>query len=158
MHSYVLSCMNKAIAEELPDDELLFVTEQNGRVSLLQVNQPALTKVKTKISAAVERSVNRTATVRVPIGSLCGLRVLNGRGPGVPLKLRLEGGADVTFTSELCSAGVNQSCHRVLMQVQVTAYSQSRHFSAQVQETTETVLAETVIVGEVPKITWNAAN
>lgn len=158
-HSFVLSCMNEAIAEELTDEkELLFVTEHDGCTSLLQVDSSALTEVKTRVSAAVERAVNRTATVRVPIGSLCGLRVLNGRGPSVPLKLRLEGSADVTFTTELTSAGVNQSCHRVLMRVQVTAYSQSKHFSVQVTDETQTVLAETVVVGDVPSVMWSTAN
>lgn len=160
VRSYVLSCMNRAVAEQLDDFEESFVTvtEQDGTVSLLQMDQSAMNTLKANVAEVLEKSINRNAAVSIPIGSLCGVKLLNGRGPAVPLKLHLEGGVSVSFRSELTTAGVNQSCHRVLLELTVSACSQSKKFPAQITECTETVLSETVIVGEVPGVVWSSAD
>lgn len=156
---YLLSSMNAAIGAELEKlpGEFVSVTTQNGEASLLQANCSSFAAVKEGVAKRLAKSLNGKVTAFVPIGSLSGVGVLNGRGPCVPLRLRLEGSADVTFETEFISAGVNQSCHRVVMKVHARAYSQSKRFSAQIQEETEALVAETVVVGEVPRVTWNAS-
>ena len=69
----------------------------------------------------------------------------------MPLKLRLESSADLDFSTEFTSAGINQSCHSITMTVRVPAYSHSQRVPVHVAETSSTVLAETVLVGNVPE-------
>ena len=66
--------------------------------------------------------------------------------------IRTSKAADLSFHTEFVSAGINQSCHRVTMTVTVQAYSQSQRFQTQAQVETSTVLAETVLVGQVPEM------
>ena len=154
---YLLSSMNTAIGKELEriDGEFVSVATQNGETALLQADYSSFAAVKEGICKRLAKSLNGKVTAFVPIGSLSGVGFLNGRGPSVPLRLRFEGSADVTFETEFVSAGINQSCHRVIMKVRARVYSQSKRFSAQLQEETEALVAETVVVGEVPRVTWN---
>lgn len=156
---YLLSSMNDAIEEEMEKMEADFVSvsQRDGEAAFLQADYASFTAVKTGVAKRLAKSLNGKAAAFVPIGSLSGIGVLNGRGPCVPVKLRLEGSADVTFETEFVSAGVNQSCHRVVMKVRARAYSQSKRFTVQVEEETEALVSETVVVGETPRVMWAAS-
>ncbi len=154
---YLLTSINTVVREELEERNAAFVTVSrsgNGTVSAVNANVSALNSLKAGIIARLSKALNGKASAWVPVGSFTEVGVLNGRGPKVPVKLNLEGSADVTFQTEFRSAGVNQSCHRIVMAVTARAYSQSKRFEIQVEEETSTVLAETVVVGEVPDIAY----
>ncbi len=155
VRSYVLSCVNRAVEEELKNVENSFVSvsrSEDGSIAAVSADTAALNRLKTGVLSRLSKSLKGKASAHVPIGSLTGAAVLNGRGPNVPVRLNLEGCADVAFETEFVSAGVNQSCHRVTMRVMVTACSQSKRFQTRVNTETVTVLAETVVVGRVPQI------
>ena len=107
--------------------------------------------MRLQVLGTLEESLNGSVTVEVPLGSLTVVALLNGRGFPVPLTLGMEGSADLSFQTEFVSAGINQSCHRITMTVRVQAYSHSQRFPVHVAETSSTVLAETVLVGNVPE-------
>ncbi len=101
----------------------------------------------------MEEPLNGSVTVEVPVGSLTGIALLNGRGFPVPLSGELEASADLSFQTEFVSAGINQSCHRVTMTVTGPRSIPSPSvLQTQAQVETSTVLAETVLVGEVPEV------
>ena len=131
-----------------------FVTverDEQGEPLAVHADTTALNALRSQVLARLEDSLNGSVTVDVPAGSLTGIALLNGRGFPVPLKLRMEGSADLAFETEFGSAGINQSCHRITMVVTVQLYSQSQRFETQVHLETSTVLAETVLVGQVPQ-------
>jgi len=153
--SYLLSAMNKAVNEELQQGEDTFVSvsqSRSGEVSSVSANAAKLNNLKTGVLSRLSESLNGRVTAYVPVGSLTNVGILNGRGPKVPVKLNLESSADVSFQTEFDSAGVNQSCHRITMTVKARAYSQSQRFETRVEEQTVTVLAETVVIGDVPDV------
>lgn len=152
---YLRSSINRAVDEELGNGESSFVSvarEAGGQVSAVSADTGALNRLRAGVLSRLAKDLNGKAAAYVPIGSLTDVGVLNGRGPKVPVKLKLEGSADISFQTEFVSAGVNQSCHRITMTVRAQAYSQSKRFAAQVEEETVTVLAETVVVGQVPQV------
>ena len=150
---YLLSAMQQAVKEELQGDERDFVAVNrtgSGEISAVSADITALNDLKAGVLTRLSKFLNGKATAHIPIGSLTNIGIFNGRGPKVPVKLKLEGTADIAFRTEFSSAGINQSCHRITMTVTATVYSQSNRFEAYVTDATETVLAETVLVGEVP--------
>ena len=150
---YLLSAMQQAVKEELQGEERNFVAVNrtgSGEISAVSADITALNDLKAGVLTRLSKSLNGKATAHIPIGSLTSIGIFNGRGPKVPVKLKLEGTADIAFRTEFSSAGINQSCHRITMTVTATVYSQSNRFEAHVTDATETVLAETVLVGEVP--------
>lgn len=149
----MLSCIHEAMNQELKEREDSFVDVskgEDGKALWVSANTGELNALKNGLQARLEKLLNGKAKVGLPIGSLTEVAIFNGRGFQVPIKLQFEGAADISFHTEFVSAGINQSCHRITMTIMVRAYSQSRRFEALVETETTTVLAETVVVGDVP--------
>lgn len=154
--NYLLASINQAVNEELLERDVSFVAVSpsgNGGVSSVTANAGELNSLKTGVLSRLSKSLNGKVSAYIPVGSLTNVGILNGRGPKVPIKLKLEGSADISFQTEFGSAGINQSLHRITMTVSARAYSQSRRFETEVEERTATVLSETVVVGTVPEVT-----
>ncbi len=154
--NYLLASINQAVNEELLERDVSFVAVSpsgNGGVSSVTANAGELNSLKTGVLSRLSEFLNGKVSAYIPVGSLTNVGILNGRGPKVPIKLKLEGSADISFQTEFDSAGINQSLHRITMTVSARAYSQSRRFETEVEERTATVLSETVVVGTVPEVT-----
>jgi hypothetical protein len=123
-----------------------------GQITAASANPHALNQLKARVLERLSQSLNGRREIKVPLGSLTGIRILNGRGFCVPVRMAFEGSANLRFDTEFATAGVNQSLHRITMTVTAYAYSQSRRFEAKVEESTSTVLAETLVVGPVPSL------
>lgn len=152
---YVLECISQAVDEEIEADSSPFVTverESGGKVSMVSANQERLNSLRAGVLERLSRSLKGKVTAYVPVGSLTGVGLFNGRGFPVPVKLQLEGSAVVEFSTEFTEAGLNQTCHRLVMTVRARAYSASRRFETSVETEAATVLAETMVVGEVPRL------
>lgn len=152
---HLLACMGEAVAQATEELEApLAEATYNGerQIAAVHTDTAALNRLKAAVLQRLERSLNSRATVTVPAGSLTGVAILNGRGFPVPVKLNFEGSANVSFHTDFVSAGINQSCHRITMTVQAQVYSQSKRFAVSLEESTTTVLAETVVVGTVPQV------
>ncbi len=153
---YVLECISEAVDAEMEEDKGPFVNVEKGsegQVSLVSADQERLNSLRAGVLERLSHSLKGRATVYVPVGSLTGVGLFNGRGFPVPVKLQLEGSAIVEFSTEFTGAGMNQTCHRLVMTVRARAYSPSKRFETSVETETATVLAETMVVGEVPKMT-----
>lgn len=152
---YVLECISQAVDAEIEAQGAPFVTVERGsegQVAMVSADQERLNSLRSGVLERLGRSLKGKATVYVPVGSLTGVGLLNGRGFPVPIKLQIEGSAVVEFSSEFTGAGLNQTCHRLVMTVRARAYSPSMRFETSVETEAATVLAETMVVGEVPKL------
>lgn len=157
---YMLDCVAQAVEAELEADPAPFVTverEAAGQVALLSADPERLNRLRAGVLERLSHSLRGQVTVYVPVGSLTGVGLFNGRGFPVPVRLRLEGSAEAEFSTDLLSAGVNQTCHRLTLTVRARAYSQSRRFETLAETESVTVLAETMVVGEVPQLVAGAA-
>lgn len=156
---FVLGEINRALEAELEEEPLSLVSLERdgaGEVQAVHTDAGALNALRVRLLGRLEEELNGTASLEIPAGSLTGVALLNGRGFPVPLKLRLESSADLSFSTEFAAAGVNQVCHRVTMTVKVWAYSQSKRFPVHVEEEVTTVLAETLLAGQVPQAFVNS--
>lgn len=151
---YALSCINQAVEEALKEGDVFVQVERDAEGTPIAVygDGAALNQLRAQVLSRLEETLNGSVTVHVPVGSLTGIALLNGKGFPVPLTLQMESSADLSFQTEFVSAGINQSCHRMCMVVTAQVYSQSKRFETQAQVETSTVLAETVLVGAVPEM------
>lgn len=152
---YVLDCLTQAVEEELAEGDGEYIRLErgaDGEVTGAFADAQALNQLKTRIQERLAQTLNGRASAQVPVGSLTGVALLNGRGFAVPVRMAFEGSADLRFDSEFVGAGVNQTLHRVTLTLQARVYSQSRRFGAYVEAGTSTVLAENVVVGPVPQV------
>jgi sporulation protein YunB len=93
---------------------------------------------------------NRTLTVSIPAGNLTGISLLMGRGPGVPVEILVLTSSRVEFQNSIVTAGINQTKHQISLNVIVDIDVLVPWGSESTQVVTEVLIADTVVVGQVP--------
>ena len=89
--------------------------------------------------------------LHIPIGTKIGGHWLNGRGPNVAFCFLPEGKLSLKLLSRFESSGVNQTKHQILLNVETQMLAITSIRSTSVSVPAQFLLAETVIVGEVPE-------
>ena len=91
-----------------------------------------------------------TSDIGIPLGSLFLPELLSGKGPAIPVRILSIRNSDASFVSHFSQAGINQTLHQVTMDVSidvaVLVLGETSSFTVE----SEVVVAETVIVGQVP--------
>ena len=134
--------------------EPLFTASQgeDGSVQSLTVDASAMNRVKSQVALAVQEALSGNhCETGIPLGTLLGSALLHGRGPQLPLRVSADGNVEVDYESTFSSAGINQTCHRIILHVKVQAFTYVPGTSGRVEEETSVVLSETVIVGDTPQ-------
>ena len=130
--------------------------DADGRITAVTTNVAA---VNTLASEVLERAVARTAedriTVKIPLGNLFGSTLLLGKGPVSPVKISMLSASSAGFRSELVSAGINQTRHQILLELNVAVSLLMPWRTVGTQVETEILVSETVIVGDVPQSYMN---
>ena len=79
-----------------------------------------------------------------------GLQLLHGKGFNVGMSVTPLGYATTTIISEFTEAGINQTLHRIIIEINADVDAIIPGFETRVPVKTSIVAAETVIVGRVP--------
>lgn len=152
--------INQAVNEAVErvsqeETEPLFTSVQgeDGSIQSLSVNAAAMNHVKSQVALAVQEAMSGNhCEAGVPLGTLLGSALLHGCGPSLPLRVSADGNVVVDYESTFSSAGMNQTCHRIILTVKVEAFTYVPGASARIEEETSVVLTETVIVGDTPQL------
>lgn len=130
-----------------------FQTDSNGRVSAISSNMAEFNRLQTLIDSSILQRLSEvsTSTLSVPVGTLSGVTLLSGRGPALDVKMQSVGSSVSRFENEFTSAGINQTKHRVVLNVDVRVSVLLPGFRTATEVSGSYVVAETVIVGSVPE-------
>ena len=88
-------------------------------------------------------------------GSFTGVKLLAGRGPGVNIVISSIGNVETDLRSEFTSKGINQTLHRVYLQVdcEVSILTPFKDLDKKISN--QVLLLENVIVGQIPNTYYN---
>lgn len=149
------AAVNDAVSNgEVEYDRLIsFQTDSEGRVSAISSNMAEFNRLQTLIDASILQRLGdiSTSTLSIPIGTLSGVTLLSGRGPALEIRMQSVGSSTSRFENEFTSAGINQTKHRVVLEVEVFVSILLPAFRTATEVTGSYVVAETVIVGIVPE-------
>lgn len=149
---------NDAIAKQIEDgvvqyDRIVyFEKDLDGRITALKTNIGEVNRLKTDILNIINDEILAldNSDIGIPLGSLFLPELLSGRGPAIPVHILSIRNSDANFVSHFTQAGINQTLHQVTMEVSidvaVLVLGQTISFTME----SEVVVAETVIVGDVP--------
>lgn len=150
---------NDAIAKQMADgiiqyDRIVyFEKDLNGRITALKTNISEVNRLKTDILNIINDEILAldTSDIGFPLGSLIFPELLSGKGPAIPVHILSIRNSDAVFASNFSQAGINQTLHQLTMQVSVDVSVLVLAKTETFTVTSEVVVAETVIVGEVPE-------
>ncbi len=150
--------INDAVAKQIADGNIAydrivyFEKDLNGRITALKTNIGEVNRLKTDTLNIINDEILATdnSELGIPLGSLILPEFLAGRGPCIPVKILSIRNSDATFASDFTHAGINQTLHQlnmsVLVDVSVLVLGRTINFRV----ASEVVVAETIIVGDVP--------
>lgn len=126
--------------------------DANGGVVSVEANTVKVNALKAAITAEILNQLEkrRSMTVRIPLGTLLDGDLLTGRGPWIPVKISLSGAATTQMSSYFESAGINQTSHRLVMDITLVLYAAIPGGNTTATLDTSFLIAETLLVGKVP--------
>lgn len=141
--------------EEITYDDLVSVEhDQNGAVTLISLQTVTLNLIARKFYQVAQIYLDSMGKngIDISVGAFTGLPFLTGIGPKINIKLISIGAMTSEFESEFRSAGINQTNHKVYVQLFASVSMLLPCYSARIDSVTEMLVAESVIVGKIPEI------
>jgi len=150
---------NDAIAKQIAlgdiqyDRIVFFEKDLDGRITALKTNMSEVNRLKTDVLNIINDEILALdhSDIGIPLGSLFFPELFSGKGPAIPVHILSIRNSDATFTSHFSQAGINQTLHRLNMEVSIDVAVLVLGQTSSFTMNSEVVVAETIIVGNVPQ-------
>ena len=151
--------INDAIAEQIAtgniqyDRIVYFEKDLNGRITALKTNIGEINRLKTDVLNIINDEILSTdeSSLGVALGSLFLPEFLSGKGPSLPVRILVIRNSEADFFSDFSAAGINQTLHKLNMEVFFDVTVLVLGTTTEFTISSHMVVAETVIVGDVPE-------
>lgn len=146
--------VREALGEKKVYDELVTVrADQNGHVTMIQADAVKMNELATMTALLAQEKLGNAEneTVTIPLGAAFGIPFLAAMGPDVRVRIVPVGAVTAEFQSEFESAGINQTRHKIYLSMHTTVRLVLPRGAEQVKFTSQVLVAESIIVGQVPE-------
>lgn len=147
----------KVMEEHSYDEFFTIQKDEDGKIQMISANILTINAVTSDIALKIQRKLDNTSQrkVNLAIGSATGIKMLSGFGPKVNISISTAGSVDTNLKSEFISQGINQTLHRVYLEVECKVNILTPISTIEEKIFNQVVLAENVIVGEIPSAYYN---
>ena len=139
-------------------DELFTIEkDNNGNVVMIKANVVPINEIISDVANKIQDQIDQKGRedVEIALGSFTGFKLLAGRGPGIKIRISSIGNVETDLRSEFTSQGINQTLHRVYLQVKCRVSILTPFNDIEQEITNQVLLAENVIVGNIPSTYYN---
>lgn len=138
-------------------DLVTIMRDNNGNITLMQSNIITINEMMSSVAICIQEDLNNNQNNQfgIALGSFSGVRILSGRGPKVNFKLSSAGEVETDFKSEFKDAGINQTLHRLYLNVTCRVVILTPFETIERDITNQVLLAENIIVGTIPNAYYN---
>ncbi len=152
------SVIEQAVTEDLAqrdvgyDDFVTIERDSSGAITALSTQTAQMNLLRAELTDTILEALEGVdvSSIHLPMGSLLDFEPLWAKGPDLQVRAMTVGTVSAEFDSEFSSAGVNQTVHRIWLEVVVPMTVLLPGDELEVTVQTRLPLAETVIVGQVP--------
>ena len=139
-------------------DELFTIEKDtNGNITMIKSNVIPINEIISDVAIKIQEEINKQGRedIEIALGSFTGIKLLAGRGPGVKIRISTVGNVETDLRSEFQAQGINQTLHRIYLQVkcQVNILTPFKDITKDI--TNQVLLLENVILGTVPDTYYN---
>ena len=150
----IFEAVNEAIQNGDISYERLISLEKDseGKITAVHSNMAAFNRLQAQILDIILAKIDQVSAreLSIPIGTLTGSALLAGRGPRIRVRMESVGSSTARFNNRFESAGINQTKHQIILEVEVSVAILLPGFTTATKVSTAVTVAETVIVGAVP--------
>ena len=154
--------INQAVTTSFQDtdvfgDLISIQRDNDGNIILLTANSLQANKLARQMAIVSQQRLDQLAKeqIEVPFGTISGIPLFSELGPEITITVTPIGAVNCTFTSTFESVGINQTLHRMFIQVEC----KMDLIIPQMHHTMECVVpilvSESIIIGKVPQTYLN---
>ncbi len=154
--------INKAIMEKVARDivykDLVIVEkDEAGRILMAQLNTMEVNRLLAETTLATYDAMNflEKESLSLPLGEVMGSYLLATYGPRIPVKFIPMGRVNTNLIDIFEEAGINQTRHKVYLEVHTQVRIIIPFISTPVDVYTTVPVADTIYIGEVPDTVLN---
>ena len=139
-------------------DELFTIEkDNNGNVVMIKANVVPVNEIISDVANKIQEQIDQRGRedVEIALGSFTGFKLLAGRGPGIKIRISSIGNVETDLRSEFTFQGINQTLHRVYLQVKCRVSILTPFNDIEQEITNQVLLIENVIVGNIPSTYYN---
>ena len=109
----------KVMANYKYEDMFTIEKYENGNMKMINANILTINEITSDIAINIQNSLDNyeDTEIKLAIGSFLGSRLLSSIGPNIKINLSSIGKVNTEIKSEFESKGINQTIHRVYLQV-----------------------------------------
>ncbi|HHX02432.1 MAG TPA: sporulation protein YunB [Firmicutes bacterium] len=128
------------------------ITDDHGRIQAIKYDTAKINQASAVVAQKILQALQDFdgETLAIPLGQFLGTNLFSGFGPRIPLRAFPAGAVTATPISSFVSAGINQTIHRLYLDIHVEMRIVVPLASTTLPVTTRVALIEDIIVGAVP--------
>lgn len=139
--------------------EELFTIEKDSdnNITMVKSNIVAINEIISDVAVKIQDDIDARGreNIEIAIGSFTGNKLLAGRGPGVKIRISPVGTVETDLRSEFTSKGINQTLHRVYLEVKCKVNILTPFEDIEKEIINQVLLVENIIVGRIPETYYN---
>ncbi len=146
------------VMKEHSYDELFTVEKDtDGNVTMITSNVVPINEIISDVAIKIQEEINEQGRkdIQIALGSFTGIKLLSGRGPGIKIRISTIGNVETDLRSEFEAQGINQTIHRIYLQVECEVSILTPFKDITKNITNQVLIMENVIMGIVPDTYYN---
>ncbi len=155
---YATRMINEAVTDVLAQTNPQYnnlvqvVRDDEGAVTSVEADAQALNAIKAALSLAVAEQTEKkdAVSVSIPLGTFLGSHLFSGRGPRIHIPISASVSLLTDFDSVLQAAGINQTAHRIVLNIKTTVFLAVPTAYTSVEVETSFIIAESILLGKIP--------
>ena len=142
------------------DDLSTIIKDANGNVTMVKSNIIPINKIISDVAIEIQTEMDKLGReeVGISLGSFTGNKLLSGRGPSIKFRITEKGDVITDYKSEFIQAGINQTLHRIYLQVECNVSILTPYNIIEEKIINQVIIAENIIVGTTPDTYYNFDN
>lgn len=162
MRAKSMEIINTSILKEYSkqfnyDDIIKVEKDEQGNISMLKADTLKMSKIASDVALNSQKELKDLGHIgiKVPIGYIFNNNILANMGPDVSVKMEPIGYIETKYQSEFESAGINQTRHKIYVQVYAKIRIIIPTQKDDIEVKSEVPISETIIVGKIPDTSIN---
>ena len=158
MATLITNKQTTIVMEQHSYNELFSLEKDNeGNITMIKANVNPINSITSDIAINIQNEINKAGkkNVSIALGSFSGFKLLAGKGPQIPITISSIGNVETELKSEFIEKGINQTLHRVYLQVicKVSILTPYNDITQNIKN--QVLLAENMIIGKIPETFYN---
>ena len=139
-------------------DELFTIEKDNdGNIKMIKSNVIPINEIISDVANKIQEDLDSKGRedIEIPFGSITGFKLLSGEGPTIKITITPIGDVETDLRSEFTAQGINQTLHRVYLQVKCNVNIVTPFDNISKEITNQVLIIENVILGNIPDNYYN---